>query len=82
MPEREEASVQEFLSTLWTVKLDGAAAQCAARVRTELERSGNPCGPYDTLLAGHALSLGASIVTGNVREFSRVVGLRVENWLA
>ena len=80
--DREEAKVQELLSALWTAKFDGTAALYAAQVRAELERIGSPCGPYDTLLAGHALSLGASLVTGNVREFSRVGGLRVENWLA
>ena len=82
LPEREEASVQELLSVLWTVKFDRAAARCAAQIRAELERSGTPCGPYDTLLAGHALALGLPLITGNVREFSRVSGLRVENWLA
>ena len=82
VPDREEANVQELLSAVWTAKFDGAAARYAAQIRADLERNGKPCGPYDTLLAGHALSLGASLITGNVREFARVAGLQVENWLA
>jgi tRNA(fMet)-specific endonuclease VapC len=62
---------------------DEDAAFHAAGVRTVLEiarPNASPIGPYDVLLAGHALSVGAILVTGNVREFSRVPGLRVENW--
>lgn len=51
-----------------------------------LEARGTPIGPMDMLIAGHALALDATLVTtlvtGNDREFGRVVGLRVENWLA
>ena len=43
---------------------------------------GTPIGFYDTLIAGHALALDATLVTNNVDEFSRVDGLRVENWVA
>ena len=44
--------------------------------------AGQVCGPYDLLLAGHALALGLTPVTNNVREFSRVSGLGIEDWLA
>lgn len=81
-PDHERAKVERLLATVRVANFDEAAAQRAARVRAELERSGNVCGPNDLLLAGHALALEASFVTGNVREFSRVPGLRVENWLA
>jgi tRNA(fMet)-specific endonuclease VapC len=53
-----------------------------ARIRTILEGAGTPIGPLDLLIASHALHLDATIVTANVREFSRVPGLRVENWLS
>jgi tRNA(fMet)-specific endonuclease VapC len=49
-------------------------------LRAELARSGNPIGPYDQLIAGHARSKGLILVTNNLREFNRVPGLRVEDW--
>lgn len=52
-----------------------------ADLRTELQRAGTPIGANDMLIAAHALSLGLILVTANEREFSRVSGLRVENWL-
>jgi predicted nucleic acid-binding protein len=51
-----------------------------AAIRHDLEAQGAGIGPMDTLIAAQALRLGATIVTRNVREFSRVPGLRVENW--
>jgi tRNA(fMet)-specific endonuclease VapC len=51
------------------------------RIRSRLERLGTPIGPNDLWIAAHALALDLTLVTGNVREFSRVPGLRVENWL-
>ena len=52
-----------------------------ARIRAELKRQGRPIGNNDLLIASHALSLGAVLVTNNVREFSRVPDLTVENWV-
>jgi len=46
------------------------------------ERQGQPIGGYDVLIAGHARGLGLIVVTNNLREFSRVEGLRAEDWLA
>ncbi|MGH8019054.1 MAG: type II toxin-antitoxin system VapC family toxin [Opitutaceae bacterium] len=63
---------------------DERAAFHAGNVRAHLENlkpNAQPIGPYDVLLAGHALSLGAIFVTDNTTEFSRVPGLAVENWL-
>lgn len=51
-------------------------------MRAALEGRGRPIGPMDTLIAAHALSLDATIVTHNLREFSRIPDLRVEDWLA
>jgi tRNA(fMet)-specific endonuclease VapC len=50
------------------------------RVRAELEKKGVPIGAYDLMIAAHALSLGLTVVTNNVREFARVDGLRLDNW--
>lgn len=58
-----------------------AAALHAGEIRAHLEPRGLGIGPLDTLIAAHARSLGAVVVTGNVREFSRVPDLVVENWL-
>lgn len=55
--------------------------ECYGRVRAALEVEGTPIGPLDTLIAGHALSVNGTVVTNNVREFSRVPALRVENWI-
>ena len=52
-----------------------------ARLRSHLETRGTPIGPIDMFIAAHALALDLILVTANVREFSRVPGLRVENWL-
>jgi tRNA(fMet)-specific endonuclease VapC len=62
---------------------DEQAAQSAAEVRAALgakRPNAEPIGPYDVLLAGHALSMGAVLVTHNTREFVRVPGLVVEDW--
>jgi tRNA(fMet)-specific endonuclease VapC len=65
---------------LHTLPFDTAAAQAAARSRTKLESEGATIGPYDVLLAGHALAAGLILVTANTAEFNRVAGLAVENW--
>ena len=52
-----------------------------AQIRLHLGQAGTPSGPNDTLIAAHALALGATLVTDNEAEFCRVPGLRVENWL-
>ncbi len=53
----------------------------AAIIRARLEEKGTPIGPYDTLIAGVAKSKALTLVTNNVREFSRVEGLVVVNWV-
>ena len=69
-----------FLAPLIMAPFDGAAARVYGSIRVDLERRGLPIGPLDTLIAAHALSLDAVLVTNNVREFTRVPGLRLENW--
>ena len=75
---KEEAG--KFLNACETLAFDFGAADAAGRIRADLESSGTKIGPYDTLIAGHALSLGASVLTGNSREFERVEGLDVILW--
>ena len=59
---------------------DKAAAHYG-QVRAELEKAGTPCGAHDMQIGGHARSEGLVLVTNNMREFSRMPGLRVENWI-
>ncbi|WP_017324112.1 type II toxin-antitoxin system VapC family toxin [Synechococcus sp. PCC 7336] len=72
--------LERFLLPLEIVPFDAEAGRCYGRVRTQLKRKGLPIGGNDLLIAGHALSLGATLATNNVREFARVEGLRVEQW--
>lgn len=73
--------VDDLLSGLLIEPWDSPADQEYARLRANLERAGTVIGNNDLLIAAHALALDATVVTDNVREFSRVDGLNVENWL-
>lgn len=81
-PVRAGRRVERFSGPLNLRAFDADAAAHAADIRADLERRGVRIGPLDTLIAGHARSLGAVLVTGNLREFGRVDGLRVEDWAA
>ena len=69
-----------MLAHLQEVPFDRDAARESARVRVELERRGIVIGPLDLLIAGTALSRGATLATNTTREFSRIKGLRLEDW--
>lgn len=74
-------AVENFAARLEVLPFgDKAAAHCG-QLRAELERAGTPCGPHDMQIGGHARSEGLILVTNNMREFSRMPGLRVENWV-
>lgn len=72
--------VEGFAARLDVLDYHSEAAAQTAQIRAELARAGTPIGPYDGLIAGHARALGLILVTNNVREFSRVAGLRLEDW--
>jgi tRNA(fMet)-specific endonuclease VapC len=78
---RNAAALDQFLLPLDVVSFDEAAAKVYGRLRATLEAKGTPIGALDTLIASHALSLNATVVTNNTREFLRVEGLRVEDWI-
>lgn len=80
-PAREQAKIDELLSVVGVLPFGDAEAQHAAKVRRTLERAGNVIGPFDVLIAGHALAAGLVLVSNNTREFFRVDGLSVEDWL-
>jgi tRNA(fMet)-specific endonuclease VapC len=75
-------AIEKILAELDVLPLEVPADAEYGRLRAELEKAGTPIGGNDQLIAAHALALEATIVTSNVAEFSRVKGLRVENWLA
>ena len=81
-PRTKAAKVWLVLTRFRIVDFDERAARHAGEIRASLEPRGTQIGPLDTLMAAHARSLGATAVTGNVREFKRVPELAVENWLS
>jgi tRNA(fMet)-specific endonuclease VapC len=80
MAERRRRQLDLALVSLQRVPFDTDAAMAAARVRIGLERRGLTIGPLDLLIAGTAMSRGATLVTNNVAEFSRIDGLHVADW--
>jgi tRNA(fMet)-specific endonuclease VapC len=77
---RNEQLLAEFLAPLDVYPLDEGVVTAYGHVRAALTRAGTPIGPLDTLIAAHAVTLDATLVTANVNEFQRVAGLRVEDW--
>ena len=72
--------LETVLSALEVLALEEPADQHYGAIRAFLERKGKTIGPNDMLIAAHALSLDCAVITANQREFSRVPGLKVENW--
>jgi tRNA(fMet)-specific endonuclease VapC len=79
-PEVERQKIELFCRPLHVLPFDPDAAARAAQVRWHLEQHGELIGPYDLMLAGHALALDITLVTHNTREFQRVPGLMLEDW--
>ncbi len=79
---KRRSQLQEFVSCVRLLPFGSKEASTAAKIRVELEREGFPIGPLDNLIAGTALSHRATLVTHNLREFERVEGLTLEDWLA
>jgi tRNA(fMet)-specific endonuclease VapC len=76
------AHLEALLEAIRVVPLPVEAATRYGEIRADLERRGRPLGANDTWIAAHALAANLTLVTNNEREFTRVGGLRVENWLA
>jgi tRNA(fMet)-specific endonuclease VapC len=75
------ANVEAILGSIHILAFDVPADTEYGGIRAELEAAGKPIGPNDLLIAAHAYTLGAVLVTANTGEFARVRGLAVENWL-
>jgi tRNA(fMet)-specific endonuclease VapC len=81
-PAKERDNVTRLLARLMVLDFDEEAAQHAADIKADLQRKGRMIGNNDILIAGHARSRGLTVITGNLREFERVEGLRIEDWPA
>ena len=73
--------VEAVLGEMEILSYDAPVSFAYAQARSTLEKKGQPIGATDLFIAAHALSLDLTLVTANMREFSRVEGLKVENWL-
>ena len=79
-PEKNQQALAQFLLPLTIVDFDFAAATVYGKIRATLEKQGTPIGSLDTLIAAHALSLQLTLITNNIKEFSRVTDLKLDNW--
>lgn len=75
------ATVYLFAKVVPAISFDASAAAAFGQIKSGLHRAGTPIGPLDMLIAAHARSLDLTLVTNNRREFDRIPGLKVENWV-
>jgi len=78
---RNRQALEMFLAPLTILPFDAASVWAYGELRADLERRGTPIGSLDTLIAAHALSQQARLVTNNTREFAKVPGLLLDNWV-
>jgi tRNA(fMet)-specific endonuclease VapC len=79
---RNRQALEMFLAPLTVLPFDESATWAYGDLRADLERRGTPIGSLDTMIAAHALSQQALLVTNNTREFAKVPGLQLDNWVA
>ena len=79
--EKNQADIDAMAARLEVLPFDEGAAAHFGQIRAELYSQGNPIGPYDMMIAGHARSMGMILITNNCKEFERIQGLRVKNWI-
>ncbi len=80
-PEKNAVALMQFLSIIEVLPFDGSAAIEYGKICAFLQKKGTPIGTMDNLIAAHARTEKLVLVTNNVREFERVPGLAVENWV-
>lgn len=78
--DRNRLALTLMLSNIEILEFDTAAAEEYGNIRARLEKTGTPIGSLDMLIAAHAKASGCTLVTNNLKEFSRVEGLKAENW--
>lgn len=81
LPEKNLTALEKLLLPLEIVVYDYNASIAYGKVRAHLEKLGQPIGPMDMLIGSHALSLDVVLVTNNMREFERIPGLKLEDWM-
>jgi tRNA(fMet)-specific endonuclease VapC len=81
-PDANLDKLTQLASLVPPIPLEANAASYYAAIRVDLERAGWSIGAYDLLIAAHALTLRLILITNNTDEFSRIQGLRLENWVA
>lgn len=79
-PVAARAKLTVFLGLFTVLPFDAAAAEAYGEIRAHLEQAGTPIGPMDLLIAAHARSVGATLLTANLKEFRRVPGLSTQAW--
>jgi tRNA(fMet)-specific endonuclease VapC len=72
--------LNDFLKPFMSVDFDEKAAMACGKIRAELDIKGTPIGPYDLMIAAITLSSGFTLVTHNVKEFSRIENLKISDW--
>ena len=80
--QRNLSALESFIAPLTVVDFTLDAAKKAAKIRNYLQKQGTPIGAYDIQIAAIALSLNMTLLTNNIREFERVKGLKLENWVS
>lgn len=78
--EKNRLALSMLFANIEILNFDVDAANCYGKIRADLEKKGTPIGPLDMMIAGHTMSKGYIVVTNNVKEFSRVPNLKIENW--
>jgi len=79
--ERNLSVIEGLAARLDVMPFDEKAAAHFGQLRAELAKAGKSIGPYDLMIAGHARALGLVLITNNLKEFERVPGLRLDNWV-
>jgi len=81
-PIQNQEALEQFILPLEIIDFNFSAATEYGKIRSDLEKKGTPIGSLDMLIAAHAKSVGAVLVTNNTKEFERVTDLKIENWVS
>jgi tRNA(fMet)-specific endonuclease VapC len=79
--EQNQVALDAFILPLEVAAFDHATALFYGGLRSTLEKQGTPIGPLDTMIGAHALSLNLTLITNNTKEFNRIPGLKVLDWI-
>ena len=72
--------LNDFLNSFETLKFDDNVAETAGKLRADLAAKGTPIGPYDIIIAATAVHSNLTLITHNIKEFSRIMSLKIEDW--